>query len=264
MPAPVPKKMLVCQAEFKHQTPSWTETVVQARRWKKCRQERELVFPLDVRMLILDRWSWRFWSPTHLYTTGSNLWTIAKFRQEILPLPSRRTPLSSWSTCRVQERHPSLSVSSQLRQKTVSDATKFLFHILNGPWEAPFRNLLTWWMRTIQNLMSSSSPWPKQPTLFKNKALTNQRFAPLGTEKCLPRQESEGGISAENGLCLADCRVHTEGLKSWHQLGKLPGWGILISKVFLKRKYLFVCVYCEKPELGTKQLDIETHQDFDV
>lgn len=68
------------------------------------------------------------------------------------------------------------------------------------------------------------------------------------------------------GLLTAECQCTTEGLKSWHQSGKLPGWGILISKVFLKIKYFFVCVYCEKQmsELGTKQLDTEVYQDFDV
>lgn len=84
----------------------------------------------------------------------------------------------------------------------------------------------------------------------------------MGTEKRLSSQESEGGISAEKGLCLADCRVcTTEGLKSWHPFGKLPGWGILISKVFLKIKYFSVCVYCEKQmsELGIKQLDTEIY-----
>lgn len=136
------------------------------------------------------------------------------------------------------------------------------FCVSHSEWapRGPIWSLLTWWMRTVQSLTSSSSSPPKQPTLFKNKALTNQRFAPLGTEKCLSSQESEGGISAEEGLCLADCRVcTTEGLKSWHWLGKLPGWVILLSKVFLKIKYFFVCVYCEKQmsELETKQLDME-------
>lgn len=116
---------------------------------------------------------------------------------------------------------------------------------------------------TVQNLSSSSSSQPKQPTLFKTKALTTQRFTPLSVEKCLSNQELEWRISAVKALCLADCSAHTtEGLKSWHWPGKFPGWGILISKVFLKIKYFFVCVYCENqmPELGTKQLDMEMYQ----
>lgn len=139
-------------------------------------------------MLILDRWSWRFWSLTRTNLKRLGVITALKqnqikFRQQIPAIsPFQDSPITPELMKLLQSLRQAPSSSPECILSTQAENCfrcyeALVLHILHGPPRAPSRSLLAQVPdeehQLLQHLMSSPSSWPKWSMLFKNKAFSN-------------------------------------------------------------------------------------------
>lgn len=141
-------------------------------------------------MLILNRWSWRFWSLTR--TTFTPLGAVTglkqnqlKFKQQIhFSVPGFPDPPDLLKRLQSSRQAPSSSsegVVSTQAEKCFRCNKALVLHILHGPPRVPVQepppSCARWGTSTspvtVEHLMSSPSSPPKWSTLFKNKAFSN-------------------------------------------------------------------------------------------
>lgn len=143
-------------------------------------------------LLILDRWSWRFWSLTH--TTFTLLGAITglkqnqiRFRQHIPAVSPFQDSLTApelmkcLQSSRLAPRSSAEGLISTQAENCFRCYKALVLHIVHGPLRVPVQEPPRPWAGrgpstspvTVQHLMSSPSSRPKWSTLFKNKAFSN-------------------------------------------------------------------------------------------